>query len=161
MFSNCTVYMSSCLFRTEQLKLLKPELRTPELHIAAIWDLSKCLGGIDVSNIMQLAKSSQIIALNYHQNSEGWAQRNVKIRLTRSAKGKPLKTVKWRKLNWRRINWDEIRVLAAILLQCTSFAKQRPKSTIGRILSNFGLSYLVFSYLGVKLLYLLNGVLPK
>ena len=114
-----------------------------------------------MSNIMQLAKSSQIIALNYHQNPEGWAQRNASIRLIRSARGKPLKTIKWRKLNWSRINWNEIRVLAAILLQRSSFAKQLPKSTLARILSNVNLSYLVFSYLGVKLLYLLNGELTK
>ena len=120
-----------------------------------------CIGGVDVSNIMQLAKFSQIIALNYHQNPEGWAQRNASIRLTRSIKGKPLKTIKWRKLNWRRINWDEIRVLAAILLQRSSFAKQRPQSTLARILSNVGLSYLVLSYLGVKLFYLLNSMLSK
>ena len=120
-----------------------------------------CIGGVDVSNIMQLAKSSQIIAPNYHQNPEGWAQRNAIIRLTRSIKGKQLKIIKWRKLNWRRLNWDEIRMLAAILLQRSSFVKQQPQSTLARILSNVCLSYIVLSYLGVKLLYLLNSVLPK
>ena len=114
-----------------------------------------------MSNIKQLSKSSQIIALNYHQNPEGWAQQNARIRLTRSIKGKPLKIIKWRKLNWRRINWDEIRVLAAMLLNRSSFAENRSQSTLARILSNCGLSYLVLSYLGVKLIYLLNGVLPK
>ena len=128
--------------------------------------LSHCTGGVFVSTLIQTAKSCPILAINIHQNpdvSDLTRECNTMQRLIDSSNGKPLAT-----LTWPKREWETIKALAAIVSGHRSFAEGRlrlrkyvqSRSLLASIRSTAGLSYLFLCYLGVKLLYLLNGVLP-
>ena len=128
--------------------------------------LCNCTGGVDVSTLIQTAKSCLILALNIHQkpyDSDLTRERNTNQRLTDSSNGKPLEI-----LEWTKFKWEEMKVLAAIVSGHSSFAEGRrrlrqdvqSRSLLASIRSTAGLSYLFLCYMGVKLLYLVNGVLP-
>ena len=148
-----------------QHKILKIPSKLTYLRLHRL-PLSNCTGGVDVSTLIQTAKSCLILALNIHQNpydSDLTRECNTMQRLIDSSNGKPLAT-----LTWPKREWETIKALAAIVSGHRSFAEGRlrlrkyvqSRSLLASIRSTAGLSYLFLCYLGVKLLYLLNGVFP-